>query len=248
MFSERLQKLAASPLVPKLKMHDIRIYFEAPKPTDATTITKEKEDKFEANFQWVSFTALVQDLRDESYYIYRVNLQPWGDSKGDATIIGSNSAMKPDETVEIRISAEDVEKTFKNIVGKPNLFPSPAIQVVYVNINKTDMKNPQEGKEYGSDEFKRNFGTDFYVVLRKDHKFQNPLGKIIGVKGEPVKASIITKKFVTPDGRKLVVDKPRGTQQPTRTIQPKKGPGSYRRQRWMPMTGFLRDVANAIKE
>lgn len=265
MFADRLKKLAAEPVPetqqepakpdapPDLEMHDIRIYFSAPKPTSSETINKEKSAEFEANFQWVSFTALVQDLRDESYYIFRVNLQPWGDSKRDATVIGSDSAMKPDSMLELRISAEDVEKAFRNVVVKPDLFPfrrNPALKVVYVNTHRTDLKTPKEGTEYSSKEFEKNFGNDFYVVLRKDKKFQNPLGgPIQGEVGEPKEAGMT---FVreNPAGQKIVLEKLRGGRS-TEVVTPKKGPGGYRRQekhreRWMPIAGVLQDLAGKI--
>jgi len=238
---------------PDLEMHDVRIYFSAPKPTDATTITKEPKKEFAANFQWVGFQALVQDLRDENYYIYRTSLQPWGDGKRDGTVIGSNSAMKPDDSVELRIGPEDVEKTFRNVVIKPDLFPyrrNPALQVVYVNVHRTDLKNPKEGTEYSSKEFEQNFGNDFYVVLRKDRKFQNPLGgPIQGAVGEPKEAGF-TETLENPQGKKLVLLKLRGGR-PTDVQMPKKGPGSYRRQekhrmRWMPVAGLVRGLVGEI--
>ena len=267
MFSERLKKLVAavpeepekedkSPAPPDLEMHDIRIYFTAPKPTDATTISEEPAGKeFEPNFQWASFTTLVQDLRDDNYYIYKVNLQPWGDGKGDATIIGSDSAMKPDETTEMNIGPGDVEKAFKDIVTKPDLFPyrrNPSLQVIYVNVHKSDLKNPKEGKEYSIKGFEKEFGTDFYVVLRKDRKFQNPLGgPIEGVVGKPVEKaamidSITIQRKKLPDGREILLEKPHGGRS-TLIMKPKKGPGSYqRRKKHRGLASYIRNISYHI--
>jgi len=263
MFADRLKKLAAEPVPetqqepakpdapPDLEMHDIRIYFSAPKPTNSETLNREKSVEFEANFQWVSFTALVQDLRDEGYYIFRVNLQPWGDSKGDATVIGSDSAMKPDSMSEVKISAEDVEKAFRNVV-KPDLFPfrrNPSLKVVYVNTHRTDLKTPKEGTEYSSKEFEKNFGNDFYVVLRKDRKFQNPMGgPIEGSVGAPKESSDISfQTAVLPSGRKLVLQKQHGFRG-EKVMRPEKGRGSYQRhQKYRKsLAGVVRNIANEI--
>jgi len=243
-------------------LEEVKVFFEAPKPTSAVTITKEKEKEFEANFQWVTYTLLVQDLRDNQFYIYKVSLHPWGETKGDALIVGANSQMEPDETVEVKVSPEDIEKVAKGLLIKPDLFPqkSRGLRTNYVNIHKSDLKSPKKGTEYTPQEFEREFGTDFYVVLRRDRQFQNPLGgPVEGKKGEPTPeksasdtaSDTAIKKVVGPEGKEMSLIKLRqfpGSVPPSKIIRPEKGPGSYRRQekhreRWMPVANILRSIS-----
>lgn len=166
----------------KYKLQDTRIYFSAPDPDSPTTETLDikKKKEFEANFQWVAYAVKFTN-EDMDWYIYQTQLHPWGTKmEGTQEVIASDSTSKwklyRDEEVEIR--PDKVERAFSSMLRKPDLHPRT--QVTYVNTHKSD-----KGDEYSSEEFKRKFDNDFYVVVSKGRELVNPFGTEIGVKGKP---------------------------------------------------------------
>jgi len=166
----------------KFKLHEVKIYFSAPPKTSTETLTIEKEKAFEANFQWSFYQILFLD-KEMNRYIYQATLQPWGEiMSGVAEVSGANTTWKVDKAIEINIDPTEIEKSFSTLLGseakKPDLFPKNAL-VSYVNMHKSE-----KGKSYKPEEFKNNFGDDFYVLLTKTKDLVNPIGGPISKKPE----------------------------------------------------------------
>lgn len=163
-------------------LHEIRISFDAPplKSLKPESLTIEKQKEFEANFQWVKYAILFTDKKMK-WYTYLTPLYPWGEKqKGGQELFVADSLGNIDSKEEVKIPVEKVEKEFEKYIKGPELFPKT--QLAYINANKSDHH------KYSSEEFKKNFvDSGRYVLLTKDRKFVDPLGKLIGKQGQPQK-------------------------------------------------------------
>jgi hypothetical protein len=161
-------------------LHEIRVSFDAPplKALNPESLTIEKSKEFEANFQWIKYAILFTD-KDMNWYTYITPLYPWGDrQKGGQELLASDSVGNIKKDTEVKISPEEVEKEFSSFLKKPELFPKA--QVSYLNANKSDKH------KYSSEEFKRDFvDSGRYILLTKDRRFVDPLGREVGKKGQP---------------------------------------------------------------
>lgn len=161
------------------KIEGIKIFFSAPKPKSPSSETLDiKEEKSEgANFEWIAYQVLF--LKGETYYIYNIDLGPNGQEKPPATVFESDSDWSgKKKSIPARdIIPGDIKRAFPRILKGPNLKPWKEAQTIYVNIDESD-----KGNTYSSEEFKRNFDNDFYIVLNpKSKKLVNPLGELIGM-------------------------------------------------------------------
>jgi hypothetical protein len=160
-------------------VHEIRISFEAPplKALKPESLTIEKQKEFEANFQWVKYAILFTDKKMK-WYTYLTPLYPWGEKqKGGQELFAADSLGNISKE-KVEIPTENVEGEFEKYLKKPELFPRT--QVSYLNANKSDQH------KYSSEEFKKDFvDSGRYVLLTKDRKFVDPLGKLLGKQGQP---------------------------------------------------------------
>jgi hypothetical protein len=159
----------------KFTVHDIKISFSAPNPKvgSAETLTVEKEKKFEANFQWLRYAILFTDSAMK-WYGYITSLNAWGTKlPGDQQVFNSDSKGKQYKDESAPFSVEEIERALSKYLKEPDLHPKA--QVIYINGHKSD-----KGHEYSSDEFKKFFNNDFYVVISKNKELVNPFGKPVG--------------------------------------------------------------------
>ena len=161
-------------------LHEIRVSFDAPplKALKPESLTIEKERAFEANFQWVKYAVLFTNKK-MNWYTYVTPLYPWGEKqKGGQQLLAADSIGNISPKEEVKIPIETVEKEFEKYLKKPELFPKA--QASYINANKTDHH------KYSSEEFKKDFiDSGRYILLTKDRKYVDPLGRIVGKEGQP---------------------------------------------------------------
>jgi hypothetical protein len=168
----------------KYKIHDIRISFDAPPLDSAESLTVEKKKKFEANFQWLKFAIFFSDKK-MNWYEYLTPLYPWGKKvDGGQELFAADDLGHVNENDEVAIPIESVESEFAKYLSKPELFPKiPGVPIFYINANKGDKK---EGHKYSAQDFMMSFvKSGRYVLLTKDRRFVDPMGKELGVKGQP---------------------------------------------------------------
>jgi hypothetical protein len=166
---------------PQLNIHDIKISFDAPPKYVLETLTLNKKKEFEANFQWVKYALRLSNSDKSKWYIYIMNLEPWGTKqKGTEEVVASDDkgALLKGEPIDVTI--KQVEAMYPNLLAKPDLDPNfPEGMVEYINGNEKD-----KGKKYSPAEFKRTFenskteeGTPFYILLTKSQELKTPLGE-----------------------------------------------------------------------
>ena len=168
----------------KLHIEGIRIAFSAPNPKHPPTeetLTKDKESFAEANFQWSKLQVLFTiEPEMENYYIYSISLNPEGTSKPPDIVFDSDSKWGGSSKVPSNdYTTGDIIRAFPKLLKGPNLKNTEKFgQTVYVNTDKSD-----KAHIYSSQDFKRLFDSDFYVVLNPHVKeLHNPFGKLIGIK------------------------------------------------------------------
>jgi len=168
----------------KLHIEGIRIAFSAPNPKNPPTeetLTKDKETFAEANFQWVKFQVKFTVEPDmEKYYVYSTPLNPEGTSKSPDIVFNSDSKWGGNNTVPSNdYTTGDIIRAFPRLLKGPNLKDTEKFsETVYVNTDKSD-----KAHVYSSQEFKKLFDNDFYIVLNPRIKeLHNPFGKVIGIK------------------------------------------------------------------
>jgi hypothetical protein len=165
-----------------LEKAGVKIFFKAPNPKKpgSETMTIDKNPAEGANFQWVAYQLLFHD--GDNYFIYSADLKPDGSDKGLEKVFESDSAWsgtnknKPILTGEL--SSGSIKRMFPELLKGPELHPSPenAPTVEYINVDPSN-----EGKTYSTEEFKKNFNNNFYVVLSPGVKKLNPFGVAIGM-------------------------------------------------------------------
>ncbi len=169
----------------KFHVEDIKIFFAAPKPESPSSesLTIDKDKSAESNFQWVAYQVLftISDKEEPKYFIYSVGLESEGREKLPDKVFESDSDWSAkNKNVPTRdMTPGDVKRTFPQILRGPNLHPNKFGQVVYINTDESD-----KGHSYSSEDFKRLFDNDFYIVLNpRSRDLKNPFGKLIGVRG-----------------------------------------------------------------
>ena len=175
--------MAAEP-ADNYKLEGVKIFFSAPNPhrPGSETLTKDKEPSKEANFQWVTYQILFsKDVgRDQpDYYIYSVGLSPEGKERLPNKVFQSDSnwSGKNKDTPARGVSPGDAKRSFPEVLRGPNLNPAKIVQTVYVNTDESD-----KGKDYSSEEFKKLFDNNFYIVVDLHSKeLKNPFGKMVGM-------------------------------------------------------------------
>lgn len=170
-------------------IEDVKIFFKAPNPKKPSSKSL-TPDPSGGNFQWVDYQVLFKKVGEEEdaeskYYIYDLPLNDDGSEKGPDFIFDSDSdwnAEKITNKIPTKdgITTGDIKRNFPKILRGPNLYPDKYAQVIYVNTDASD-----KGRTYSSEEFKKFFDSDFYVVFNPTNKeMKNPFGKFIGLKGE----------------------------------------------------------------
>jgi hypothetical protein len=170
---------------PSYKIEGIRIFFSAPAPKEPSseTLTIDKDVSMEANFQWISYQVLFSSTVGEEapkYYIYDIGLDTDGTEKFPDKVFESDSdwSGKNKNSPTRDISPGEVRRLFPKVLKGPNLFPVKSGQTVYVNTTKG------EEETYSSEEFKKNFDNNFYIVLNsKTTRLENPFREPLGRKG-----------------------------------------------------------------
>lgn len=162
------------------EIEEIKIFFSAPDPhrPPNETLTIEKKKTGEANFQWVAYQALF--TKNDDYYIYSAPLSPEGNVKLPDKVFESDSdwSAKNKDRPSKAVSPGDVKRAFPRLLKGPDLHPPRDLQTVYINTDASD-----KGSSYSSQDFKRLFDNDFYVVLNpKSKELKNPFGDPIGMK------------------------------------------------------------------
>jgi hypothetical protein len=161
-------------------LHEIRVSFDAPplKSLKPESLTIEKKQEFEANFQWVRYGILFTDKKMK-WYTYLTPLYPWGDrQKGGQELFFADSVGNIRKNKKVEIPIETVEEFFSGYLKKIDLFPKA--QASYVNANKADRH------KYSSEEFMTDFvKSGRYVLLTKDRRYVDPLGNLMGKEGLP---------------------------------------------------------------
>jgi hypothetical protein len=180
--TEPLRKLAGT-IKDQYHAQEIRIFFSAPNPRTpgSQTLNLPKDVSKGANFQWVAYR-LYFTLKKENepeYYIYHTGLEPTGEEKLPNKVFTSDSKWSLNNVnmpvMEKALTPGDIKRAFPEILKGPQLFPKVDIPVVYRNSDKTDTH------EYSSDEFKKFFDNDFYIVLNpKSKELKNPFDKLVG--------------------------------------------------------------------
>lgn len=175
----------------KYKIEDIKIVFSAPNPDKATsknTLTTEKDPALEANFQWISFLVLfsaTEGEEDAKYYIFKMPLDTDGSEKTPSVVFNSDSGWAQKGVTE-DIDSGEVKTKFPEILKGPNLYPKQQVQYINDADSAKGSGRTVHTKPYSSEEFKRLFDNNFYVVLNpKSKDLKNPFGKTVGRKGEP---------------------------------------------------------------
>lgn len=175
-----IKKFARIIIGQEYEIEEIKIFFSAPDPhrPSGETLTIEKEKPGEANFQWQFYQALIRE--GKNYYIYSLPLHPNGSAKLPDKVFESDSdwSSKKKDMPSKDVSPGDIKRTFPKLLKAPDLHPPEEFQTKYVNTDKSD-----KGESYSSQEFKRLFDNDFYVVLNpKSKELKNPFDDPIGMK------------------------------------------------------------------
>jgi len=162
------------------EIEEIKIFFSAPNPKrpGSETLTIEKEKPGEANFQWIAYQVLF--TKGEDYYVYSVPLNPNGNAKLPDKVFESDSnwSSKFKDRPSKKVSPGDIKRSVPKLLKGPELHPPEDTQTIYINTDHSD-----KGSSYSSQDFKRLFDNDFYVVLNpKSKELQNPFGDAIGMK------------------------------------------------------------------
>jgi hypothetical protein len=210
-----------SDMEPKYHVEDIKIIFSAPDPEKTTseqTLTiNEKDPSKEQNFQWINYLVLFSVTKDKdvNYYIFKMPLNTNGSERGPNMVFDSDSTWS-EKNVKTGIPTRDitpgeVKIKFPEILKGPNLHPKQ--QVGYINdLSESVPKSvvpskplvPGEPKlpvlkesgsvhvkPYSSEEFKRLFNNNFYVVVNpKSKELKNPFGKSIGLEPSEEKMAL----------------------------------------------------------
>jgi hypothetical protein len=176
---QRFKKIAA---IEKLKLHKVKISFAAPPKTSAETYDIKKKKEFESNFQWSKYSLIVSNSNKTEWYIYIVDLEPWG-----IKIKGTEKIYDSDDKGHLynfaNINYKDIEKQFSRLLDPINLDPDlPESMVTYINGHIKD-----KAKEYTPSTFLENFenvktekGTNFYILVTKTNELKTPFGKLVG--------------------------------------------------------------------
>jgi hypothetical protein len=182
--TEHLRRLAGA-IKDQYHAQEIRIFFSAPNPKfpSSEALNLPKDISQGANFQWVAyrlyFTFKKTEESDSEYYIYHTGLYPTGKEKLPNKVFASDSKWSL-QNVTVPINTSDlnpgnVKREFPEILKGPQLFPKIDLPITYRNSDKSDTK------EYSSEDFKRLFDNDFYIVLDpKSKELKNPFGKLVG--------------------------------------------------------------------
>jgi len=204
--SQILRRLAAEveeeapPEKSLFKAEEAKIFFSAPsaRHPESKTLDLNVEPAKQANFQWVAYQLLFSVDRGgdtPDYYVYHVDLKSAGDEeppakvfKSDSKFSGRNKDKPSDEVVIGEVTGE-----FPDILKGPNLWPAKLVQTNYTNTDKSDRSNP----EYSSEEFKRFFDNEYYIVLNPQKKeLKNPYGKSIGVSEPKTPSEKVVEAFL----------------------------------------------------
>jgi len=171
--SEYIQKLARA-IKDQYHAQEIRIFFSAPNPKrpSSETLDVTKDVTKGANFQWVAlrlyFTFKGAEESGHEYYIYHTGLNPTGGEKLPNKVFKSDSKWSLQNVnipiMESPLTPGDIKRAVPELLKGPQLFPKLDIPVVYRNSDKSDTS------EYSSEEFKRLFDNDFYIVLNPKSK------------------------------------------------------------------------------
>ena len=161
------------------EVEEIKVFFDAPDPhrPNSETLNIEENKPGEANFQWIAFQTLF--TKGDNYYIYNTPLEPNGSGKAPDKVFESDSnwSSKNKDRPSREVSTGDIKRAFPKLLRGPDLIPPKDMQTVYINTDKSD-----KGSSYSSQEFKRLFDNDFYVVLNPKKKdLKNPFGKTVGI-------------------------------------------------------------------
>lgn len=162
------------------EIEEIKIFFSAPDPhrPSSETLTIEEKKPGEANFQWIAYQVLF--TKNDNYYIYSLPLSPNGEAKLPDKVFESDSnwSSKNKDRPTRDATPGDIKRSFPKLLKGPDLHPPKDIQTIYINTDKSD-----RGEPYSSQEFKRLFDNDFYVVLNpKSKELKNPFGDPIGMR------------------------------------------------------------------
>ena len=182
--AQRIRKVAEIIKNEQYHLEEVKIFFSAPNPRKpgSDTITIDKDKAKEANFQWLVYQILfsVDEGRDEpKYFIYSVGLEPTGKEKLPNKVFESDSnwSGKNKDNPTKDMTPGDVKRAFPETLKGPNLNPIKSAQTVYVNTDESD-----KAHVYSSEDFRRFFDNDFYVVLNpQSRELRNPFGKPIGM-------------------------------------------------------------------
>lgn len=164
----------------ELKIHDIKISFDAPPKYAMETLTVNKKHEFEANFQWLKFSLRLSNSDKSKWYVYMVNLEPWGTKqKGTEEVIASDESGALLKGEAIDVTPKQIETMFPNLLKTPDLDPNfPEGMIEYINGNAKD-----KGKKYPPAEFRRIFeesktedGVNFYILITKSGEMKTPFG------------------------------------------------------------------------
>lgn len=212
---DSFRKMAAE--APAYKLAGVTIFFSAPnprRPETAKSLTRGKEPAKEANFQWVAYQVLFsKDMGEEEpdYYIYSMGLTPEGKTKMPNKVFKSDSKWsgKNKDIPDPSIPPGEVIRAFPELLkhgesGGPNLNPAKVTPTLYKNTEKTDL-----GEPYSSDDFKKFFDNNFYIVVDLHSKeLKNPFGKMVGMQypekktPEEVAVKVAMEKMVQDYGKK----------------------------------------------
>lgn len=178
--SSHIKEFAAVISAVKLDIHDIKISFDAPPKVAMETLTVNKKREFEANFQWLKYSLRLSNSDKSKWYVYMVNLEPWGTKqRGTEEIIASDEKGALLKGEPIDISTKQVEESFPSLLKNPDLDPDfPEGMIEYINGNAKD-----KGKKYSPAEFRRIFeesktedGVNFYILITKSGEMKTPFG------------------------------------------------------------------------
>lgn len=199
----------------------VRIYFKAPDPKTPSleTLDLKKDEASRANFQWVAYQLLfsVTEGEETQYYIFNYNLTPEGKAEMPAKVFESDSAWsgKNKDTRTSDFTAAEVIGKFPDLLKGPELDPGALdrkkAQAVYINIGSSGgmaEKKAKIAKTYSTQDFKRLFDNNFYVVLNpKSKKLENPLGKAIGEKSTESEKAAMEKNELYAQAIKTAIDR-----------------------------------------
>jgi len=172
----------------KYHLKEIKIFFSAPNPeqaTDSHNLTIKDEVANEANFQWVSFQVLFS-TEEMKYYIYSIPLDTNGTGKPPDLVFESDDdwSGKNKDNPAKDLTPGDIKRAFPRVFKGPDLFPAKSlpfgVPTNYINTSSSD-----KGESYSSEEFEGNFKNDYYIVLNpKSKELKNPFGETVEPAGK----------------------------------------------------------------